>query len=81
MNARRTLRPLFAASALLALLASTAPAAEVSPNDAARAARAWVDRGYAMGELPAGRAVAAVREIEDAETGARLLLASFEGGG
>ena len=81
MKASRTFHSLFA-SALLALLAApSVPAAEVSASDAARAARAWVDRGYAMGKLPAGRAVAGVREIEDAETGARLLLASFEGGG
>ena len=81
MKASRAFHPLFA-SALLALLAvPSVPAAEVSASDAARAARAWVDRGYAMGKLPAGRGVAGVREIEDAETGARLLLASFEGGG
>ena len=66
---------------LFALLPSVLLAAEVSTDSAARAAKAWVDRGYAMGELPAGRDVAGVRELEDAETGARLLLASFEGGG
>ncbi|MBQ6103478.1 MAG: C10 family peptidase [Kiritimatiellae bacterium] len=65
----------------LLLLPAALFAAEVSTDDAARAAKAWVDRGYAMGRLPAGREVAHVKEIEDAETGARLLLASFEGGG
>ena len=80
MNARRMLRPLFA-SALLSLLAAPATAAEVSTNDAARAASAWVDRGYAMGRLPSGRAVAGVDEVEDPATGAKLLVARFEGGG
>ena len=79
MNAR-LLRPLFA-SALLALLASPAPAAEVSAKDAARAASAWVDRGYAMGKLPAGRAVAGVDEVEDPATGTQLRVVRFEGGG
>ena len=80
MNARRILRPPFA-SVLLALLAAPAFGAEVSTDDAARAARAWVDRGYAMGKLPAGRTVAGVDEVEDPATGARLLVARFEGGG
>ena len=79
MNARM-LRPL-PALALLALLAELAPASEVSTDDAARAAKAWVDRGYAMGKLPVGRTVSAVDEVEDPATGARLLVAKFEGGG
>lgn len=79
MNARM-LRPL-SAFALLALLAELAPASEVSTDDAARAAKAWVDRGYAMGKLPVGRTVSAVDEVEDPATGARLLVAKFEGGG
>lgn len=56
-------------------------ASEVTTDDAARAAKAWVDRGYAMGKLPAGREVSAVDEVEDPATGARLLVAKFEGGG
>ena len=80
MTARIPLRPLLG-SALLALLVSPAPADEVSAKDAARAASAWVDRGYAMGRLPAGRTVAGVDEVEDPATGARLLVAKFEGGG
>ena len=80
MNTNRTIRPLFA-SVLLALLAGPAQAAEVSAADAARAASAWVDRGYAMGRLPAGREVAGVDEVADPATGARLLVAKFEGGG
>ena len=63
------------------LLPAALFAAEVSTDDAARAAAAWVDRGYAMGKLPAGRAVAAVDEVEDPDTGARLLVAKFDGGG
>ncbi|MBQ6103399.1 MAG: C10 family peptidase [Kiritimatiellae bacterium] len=66
---------------LFALLPSVLLAAEVSPKDAARAAKAWVDRGYAMGKLPAGLTVAGVDEVEDPATGARLLVAKFEGGG
>ncbi|MBQ6103479.1 MAG: Spi family protease inhibitor, partial [Kiritimatiellae bacterium] len=66
---------------LFALLPSALLAAEVSPNAAARAAKAWVDRGYAMGKLPAGRTVAGVDEVEDPATGARLLVAKFDGGG
>ena len=65
----------------LLLLPLAASASDVSPNDAARAATAWVDRGYAMGKLPAGRTVSAVDEIEDPASGARLLVAKFEGGG
>ena len=40
---------------LLFLLPLALQAAEVSVDDAATAARAWVDRGYAMGKLPAGQ--------------------------
>ena len=68
-------------SPLLLLLPALAFATEVSPDNAARAAAAWADRGYAMGKLPTGRTVAAVDEIEDPATGARLLVAKFEGGG
>ena len=56
-------------------------AAEVAPADARRAAQTWVGLGRSMGKLPADRAVAAVDEIEDPATGARLLVAKFEGGG
>ena len=63
------------------LLPAALFAAEVSTDDAARAAAAWVDRGYAMGKLPASRAVAAVDEVEDPDSGARLLVAKFDGGG
>ena len=56
-------------------------AAEVSRDDAAIAARAWVDRGYAMGKLPAGRTVAGVDEVTDPDTGAQLRIARFSGGG
>ncbi len=66
---------------LLALVSAVAFAAEVSPDDAARAATAWVGRGYAMGRLPAGRTVTSVDELEDPATGARLHIAKFEGGG
>ena len=79
MNARFC-RPL-SVLVLLALLAAPAWASEVSSDDAARAATAWVDRGYAMGKLPAGRTVSAVDEIEDPATGAQLLVAKFDGGG
>jgi hypothetical protein len=72
--------PAAALAALLVLLPATR-GADISAAAAARAAKAWVDRGYAMGELPAGRAVAAVDEIEDPATGARLLVAKFDGGG
>ena len=66
---------------LLLLFPVLANAAEVSVADAATAARAWVDRGYAMGKLPAGRTVAGVDEIKDPATGAKLLVARFAGGG
>ena len=56
-------------------------AAEVSRDDAAIAARAWVDRGYAMGKLPAGRTVAGVDEVTDPDTGAQLRIVRFSGGG
>ena len=56
-------------------------AAEVTSTDAARAAKAWVDRGYAMGALASERTVSGVDEIEDASTGARLHVVKFEGGG
>ena len=64
---------LFASSALFA--------AEISSDDAARAARAWVDRGYAMGKLPSGRTVAGVDEVTDPDTGAQLRIVRFAGGG
>lgn len=67
------------------LVAFAAPlalaAAEVSRDDAAIAARAWVDRGYAMGKLPAGRTVAGVDEVTDPDTGAELRVVRFTGGG
>ena len=66
---------------LLFLAPAAVLAAEVSTASAARAAAAWVDRGYAMGTLPAGRVVSAVDAVEDPATGARLLVAKFEGGG
>ena len=74
---------LHSVTVLAALLVGSAPlfAAEVSSTDAARAAMAWVDRGYAMGKLPAGRTVAGVDELRDPATGARMLVARFEGGG
>ena len=65
----------------LLLLPAALLASEVSTDDAARAAKAWVERGYAMGKLPAGREIAAVDEVEDPATGARLLVAKLEGGG
>lgn len=67
-------------SAIL-LLPLAASAAEISANDAARAASAWVDRGYALGRLAAGRTVAGVDEVEDPATGAQLRVVRFEGGG
>ena len=68
--------------AVAILLASSALfAAEISSDDAARAARAWVDRGYAMGKLPAGRTVAGVDEVTDSDTGAQLRIVRFAGGG
>ena len=68
--------------AVAILLASSALfAAEISSDDAARAARAWVDRGYAMGKLSAGRTVAGVDEVTDPDTGAQLRIVRFAGGG
>ena len=61
--------------------ASVLFAAEVTSTDAARAAKAWVDRGYAMGVFTSERTVSGVDEIEDATTGARLHVVKFEGGG
>ena len=60
---------------------SSLVAAEIASIDAARAAKAWVDRGYAMGVFSSERTVAGVDEIEDATTGARLHVVKFEGGG
>ncbi len=73
LRIRLALAILFASSALFA--------AEISSDDAARAARAWVDRGYAMGKLPAGRTVAGVDEVTDSDTGAQLRIVRFAGGG
>jgi hypothetical protein len=70
-----------AAIVSLSLLSSVASAADVSPADAGRAAQAWVDRGYALGKLPPGIAVAGVERIEDAATGVRLHVAKLSGGG
>ena len=68
--------------ALVILFASSALfAAEISSDDAARAARAWVDRGYAMGKFSAGRTVAGVDEVTDSDTGAQLRIVRFAGGG
>lgn len=67
--------------AILFLLPLALRAAEVSVEDAANAARAWVDRGYAMGKLPAGRTVDGVDEVRDPATGAKLLVVRFTGGG
>lgn len=60
---------------------STLTAAEVAPEDAMRAAAVWAATGRSMGGIPADRAVASVEALEDASTGARLLVAKFEGGG
>ena len=73
LRIRLALAILFASSALFA--------AEISSDDAARAARAWVDRGYAMGKLPPGRTVAGVDEVTDPDTGAQLRIVRFAGGG
>jgi len=70
-----------AAFAAALVISSTLFAAEVSSADAARAAKAWVERGYAMGALATARAVSGVDEIEDATSGARLHVVKFEGGG
>ncbi len=56
-------------------------AAEVSTSDAAIAAKTWVDLGRSMGKIPTDRAVASVEAIEDPSSGARLLVAKFDGGG
>ena len=70
-------------ASLAAVLCGSAalPAAEVAPADVMRAAKAWVGLGRSMGKMPTNRAVASVDEVEDAATGARLLVAKFEGGG
>ena len=73
LRVRLAFAVLFASSALFA--------AEISSDDAARAARAWVDRGYAMGKLPSGRTVAGVDEVTDPDTGAQLRVVRFSGGG
>lgn len=80
MNIDRMLIRLAALAAVLCGLPALF-AAEVAPVDAMRAAKAWVGLGRAMGKIPADRAVASVDEVEDAATGARLLVAKFEGGG
>ena len=53
----------------------------VTAPQAARAARAWVARGCALGRIPADRVVAGVDEARDPVSGARLWIARFEGGG
>ena len=80
MNVHRIFRSIFVFT-FFATFVSPATAAEISTADAARAASAWVDRGYAMGLLPAGRTVAGVDEVEDSVTGAQLRVVRFEGGG
>ncbi|MBQ7252168.1 MAG: InlB B-repeat-containing protein [Kiritimatiellae bacterium] len=63
------------------LLAVSALAADISPSQAARAAEAWISRGFAEGVLPAGRTVSAVETLVDAASGARVLVAKINGGG
>jgi hypothetical protein len=81
MNARKTVIRFAAFAATVFCGPAALFAAEVAPADALRAAQTWVSLGRSMGKLSADRAVAAVDEIEDPATGARLLVARFEGGG
>ena len=64
-----------------AVLAGGAPGAEITPDQAEQAALNWVARGQALGKIPPGRAVAGVDELAEPETGARLHVVRFEGGG
>ena len=66
---------------LLFLVPAVSFASGVAADDAARAALAWIDRGYALGRFPADCAVAGVDEAEDPSSGARLWVVRFEGGG
>ncbi len=72
---------MFAALAAMICLHVDVFGAEVATSDAAIAAKAWLDRGYAMGKIPKDRTVASVDEVECSAAGARLLVAKFEGGG
>lgn len=63
------------------LAAACAFAADITPSQAARAARTWVARGYAEGVLPATRTVSSVEPVVDPATDARLFIAKFRGGG
>ena len=56
-------------------------AADITPTQAAQAARAWVARGYAEGVLPVTRSVSSVESLVDSATDARLFVAKFRGGG
>jgi hypothetical protein len=75
MNARKTVIRFAAFAATVFCGPAALFAAEVAPADALRAAQTWVSLGRSMGKLSADRAVAAVDEIEDPATGARLLVA------
>lgn len=81
MKQSRSAAFLSAALAFLSVFLPAARGAEVSSADAARAASAWVARGFAMGRLPAGRAVAGVDELAVPGSGALLRVVRFEGGG
>ena len=58
-----------------------AAAAEVTPEQAETAAGNWVARGFALGQIPAGRGVAGVDEVSDPATGAKLRVVRLAGGG
>jgi len=82
MKTKAVFRILGPVALLLPLLSVPAAfGAGVSVSDAARAAKAWVDRGFAMGKLASGRAVAGVDELEDPASGACVRVVRFEGGG
>lgn len=66
---------------LMAMLAVRAWGAAVSDEQAARAALAWLERGYAPGMAAESRAVAAVTPLVDVGSGAELRVVTLAGGG
>lgn len=62
-------------------LAGMAVGSEITSEQAGRAARNWVARGHALGQISAERGVEGVDEVLDSGTGARLWVVRLEGGG
>lgn len=54
---------------------------EITADEAATAAAAWVDLGYSLDKIAPGRKIASVETLAVPGSGAELRVAAFEGGG